>query len=214
MRPSAGREGRPPPRRGAPAPVHHGVPVAPRTTYPGSRCWPDPGAPFGLLAVDVHDAAPALAAGPPWPGQRDQTRPQGDAPHDHAEQCPPLAGAPGPRPVAARRAPPRAGAAPPGPAHRVPGPPPEPLSGPAIKRALRTQPGWCVLRLVYADDTLSVAVARRAASPEGGLIWARWRPLRVAPRLAALSADAAGPLCARRRGVGAGGTAPGAGQAR
>lgn len=60
--------------------------------------------------------------------------------------------------------------------------PHEPRSGPAIKRALRTQPGWCVLRLVYADDTLSVAVARRAASPAGGLIWARWRPLRVAVR--------------------------------
>jgi hypothetical protein len=60
--------------------------------------------------------------------------------------------------------------------------PQEPLSGPAITRALRTQPGWCVLRLVYADDTLHVQVARRADPPQGGLIWARWRPLRVVVR--------------------------------
>jgi hypothetical protein len=60
--------------------------------------------------------------------------------------------------------------------------PQEPLSGPAITRSLRTQPGWCVLLLMYADDALRVQLARRAAPPQGRLRWARWRPLRVGVR--------------------------------
>jgi hypothetical protein len=57
-----------------------------------------------------------------------------------------------------------------------------PLPGPALKRCLRTPSGWHVLRLIYSGDTLRVQVARRADAPQGALIWARWRLLRVVVR--------------------------------